>query len=310
MAVVFGEAGSEHFRHRGHPATSLGRVVRTPAARATLGGYVGVGWAVTGMVLPAFIMQRSREVEPGIAALALAAAAAMAVLVLVPVGWNLERMRRQSPDRAALLASPALFIAAVGVLGLGAVPVPVAVPIAFALCVVGGLIAAAALDVTIMSVLEPGDRHAGAMLSGLSTVGGGLLGYLFTDALLGRAEPAVAFLLGAAVMVFLALAVRRLGRLATTGVDEVIGAEAEAAALANLEDEHAEVPVLAASHVAFSYGSRAGAVRRPVRVQPGELRRAARSQRRRQDDAAAACWQVSSRPPAARCGLEATTSRG
>ena len=257
-------------------SAALGRVVRTASARVTLSGYVVVGYGLLGMLVPAQAAIAERGVEsgvtPGIAALGLSAALLVVTLPLLLVGRNIERMRRRDPGAGAEPAFAGTLIILTGVVSLALSPVSAALPSAYALCAVGAMITAVALDGVLFSVVAPGDRSAAAALTGLSTAAGGVLGYGVTAFTTSQTGSLRTGLLVAAVPVLLFLTgARRPARLAMQGLDDAVGAEAEESALASLEAQDAVIPVLAARSVNYSYGSVQALYGVDLVVRPGEL---------------------------------------
>jgi ABC-type branched-subunit amino acid transport system ATPase component len=257
-------------------SAALGRVVRTKPARVTLTGYVAVGYGLIGMLVPAHaaIFERGAEsgVTPGIAALGLSAAMIVATLPVLMVGRNIERMRRRSAGEGAQPAFVGTLVMLAGIVALSFSPVAPALPAAYALCAVGAMITAIALDGVLFSVVAPGDRPAAAALSGMSTAAGGVIGYgvvAITTAQTGNLG--TGFLAAAVPMLFFLLGSRRPARMATAGLDDAVGAEAEESVLNALEGEDAVIPVLAARTVNYSYGSVQALFGVDLVVRPGEL---------------------------------------
>ena len=257
-------------------SSALGRVVRTPSALVTLTGYVGVGYALLGMLVPAqaAIFQRGAEsgVTPGIAALGLSAALLVVTLPLLMVGRDIERSRRLSPGAGAAPAFAGLLVAVAGILVLAVSPLPAVLPVGYGLCAIGAMIAAVSLDGVLFSVVAPGDRPAAAALTGLSTVAGAAIGDLVVSVTASQTGSLAMGLFVAAVpALFFALASRRPARLATAGLDDAVGAEAEESVLVELEGESAVIPVLAARDIDYAYGSVQALFGVDLVVRPGEL---------------------------------------
>jgi ABC-type branched-subunit amino acid transport system ATPase component len=276
VAALFGPEVAADLAAPTAGSAALGRVGRTASARVTLTGYVAVGYGLLGMLVPAHaaITERGAEsgVTPGIAALGLSAALLVVTLPLLLVGRNIERMRRRDPGEGAQPAFAGTLIILVGIVALAGSPVAAALPTAYALCAVGAMITAVALDGTLFSVVAPGDRPAAAALTGISTTAGGVLGYgIVAIATSQTGSLRNGFLIAAVPMLLFLLASRRPARLATAGLDDAVGAEAEESVLLDLESEDAVVPVLAARSVNYSYGSVQALFGVDLVVRPGEL---------------------------------------
>lgn len=224
IEVVFGPQAAVDGRLSGMSWDSLGRVAGTPAARTTLAGYVGAGFAFLGMLIPAQQIIRDRGVDNGVslgvAALGISAALAVVTIPLIQVGWNVERMRRKDPNYGAKPAFGGMMVALTGVVSLALNPASAGLPSAYALCAIGGMITVVALDGVLLSVVPVGDRTAAAALSSLSTVAGGILGYLVVT-FAGTSSLPVGFFAAALPIVAVAFAVRRSAHNATQGVDDV-----------------------------------------------------------------------------------------
>jgi len=232
IEVVFGPAAAVNGALAGSSWDSMGRVVKIPAALVTLTGYVGAGFAFLGMLVPAQQIIRDRGVDKGVtlgvAALAIAAALATVTIPLIQVGWNVERMRRRDPNHGAKPAFAGMTVALTGVLSLAFVPASAGLPSAYALCAIGGMITAVSLDGVLFSVVPVSDRAAAAALSGLSTIAGGIIGYLIV-ALTGASNLQTGFLVASVPIALAAIAVRRSAKVSTFGVDELYRQTVEAA---------------------------------------------------------------------------------
>jgi ABC-type branched-subunit amino acid transport system ATPase component len=255
-------------------SAAMARVTRTQAVRTSLTPYVGVGYALLGLLIPAHsaIRERAGDIDPGVAALAVATVLLVALAPAYAAGRSVERARRLDPGRGARPAVTGLSMAALGALTLAFAPGPIGAASGLALCVGGAIVAAVALDAVVFSVVAPGDRPAASVVTGLSTVGGAVFGYWIVSLTTAQTgNLGLGFAVASLPLIGFALSARRPVRLATAGLDEAVGAEAEDAVLHQLDDEDAVIPVLSARDINFSYGSVQALFGVDLVVKPGEL---------------------------------------
>lgn len=278
MRELFGWGAVEVLTTPAPGTAALGRVARTPAARTSLTGYVAVGAALVGVVPVAYDVLVVRDTgawpfelaSPGRVAAALGLALLVVAVLAAGLAHAAERARRRSPREGARGAVVGLLLAAAGIVVVAAAPAAV-VPAGVALCGIGAVLAGVSLDGVVASVVAPPDRAAAFALATFSLGAGAALGYVVPATLAEASSAGVGLGVTAALVALGALACVRTVRLATDGLDAMVGAEAEESVLEELAGADAVVPVLSAQSVSFSYGSVQALYGVTLSVRPGEL---------------------------------------
>lgn len=250
------------------------RVRSIPTVKFALTSYVAIGWcAGAALIVPVIRLSQARELTDGTAALVITIASAVAFLTLYLVARGLEKSVRRSPESLAAVIPVGLIIGFAGLLLIGLVR-PVISP-QLALATIGGFLAWVALDITMLSVIQPEDRPTAVGISLFSAIGGSLLALLVISAVSsligGSAAYAVAFAVASLPMILFWRRSKKLIRAVGPDLDARLGVDDETQDFDEAVAESGAVPVLSARNIDFAYGSVQVLFDVSMRVNEGEM---------------------------------------
>ncbi len=291
-----GKVNDPEVRLRPSWGESITRVRSIRTVKFGLTSYVAIGWCTGGgLIVPAIGLAQSRGFSPPTPALVITIASAVTFVALALFSRGLEKSIRRSPETLAAVVPLGLIIGFAGLLLTGIISPSISPQLA--LVTIGGFLALVALDVTMLSVVQPEDRATAIGLSIFSLIGGTLTALLLLSAISSLVESSAAYSIAFAVASFpLLLICRRSTKLrhvvgsdldARLRVDDetqdfdqavsepapstpaVAGVEALLALLKPHKSDN--VPVLWARNLDFSYGSVQVLFDVSLRINEGEM---------------------------------------
>jgi ABC-type branched-subunit amino acid transport system ATPase component len=237
---------------------SLQSLLGNRTLRLALSGYVAVGWTTgLGLVVPIQRLAQERDLEPLTAPLVLLIAAVATSVVLLLTARGVEKSRRRAVEGLAGVAVLGILISLIGLVLLGLIPVVISPQLT--LTWVGGYLAFVALEITVLSGVQPEDRPTATGVTWFSLIGGSLVALGLVSALTALLPDAAAYTIALSVtglpLILLWRRLRRLVRTAGQDLDERLGVDDDTQAF---EEESAAAggsSVLSLRNVDFSYGS-------------------------------------------------------
>jgi ABC-type branched-subunit amino acid transport system ATPase component len=265
------------------PVTSLrpsfrdgyARAMTIPTVRASLTAYVGVGWCLgLSLITPVVRIAEIRDYPVRTPSIVVAVVGIVCVVTISILGRRIEATRRSSPEALARLVRTGLLIGATGL--FLTVLIPFTLSPQLALAAIGASIAWIALELTVLSVVQPSDRSAVAGATTFSLIGGGVLSFFVVNFVAGISSSdfrySTAFLLAALPVLLFARRAKRLVRSSGADLDALLGVDDDSQDFMDeIVSEGGSAPVLAARGINFSYGSVQVLFDVDLRVGDGEM---------------------------------------
>lgn len=251
------------------------RAMTVPTVRASLTAYVGVGWCLgLSLITPVVRLSEIREYPLRTPSIVVGVVGIVALITVSLLGRRMEAARRTSPEMLARLIRTGLLIGAAGL--FLTVLVPFTLSPQLALAAIGAAIAWIALDITVLSVVQPSDRSAVAGATTFSLIGGGVLSFVLLNFMAGISSSefrySTAFLVAALPVLLFARRAKRLVRSSGADLDALLGVDDDSQDfLDEIVSEGGSAPVLAARGINFSYGSVQVLFDVDLRVGDGEM---------------------------------------